>query len=86
MVEEFTIVRNTKKKQTCKYCKKQGHSISNCWMLKSKNKAWAEYQKQQYKTKRQMESTNKNSNTPLNHLEVPNPNENYICPIFTSKN
>ena len=37
----FITVRNTKNKQTCKYCKKQGHSISNCWTLKTKNKARA---------------------------------------------
>ena len=26
----FTTVRHNKNKQTCKYCKKQGHSVSNC--------------------------------------------------------
>ena len=35
----FITVRNNKNKQTCKYCKKQGHSISNCWTLKAKTKA-----------------------------------------------
>ena len=37
--EGFTTVKNTKNKQTCKYCKTQGHSISNCWTLQSKDKA-----------------------------------------------
>ena len=38
----FITVRNNKNKQTCKYCKKQGHSIPNCWTLKTKNKKRAE--------------------------------------------
>ena len=38
--EGFTTVKKVKTQmQTCKYCKKQGHSISNCWTLQSKNKA-----------------------------------------------
>ena len=46
--EEFTTVKNAKKKQTCKYCRKQGHSISNCWTLQSKNKARAKHRTQQH--------------------------------------
>ena len=46
--EEFTTVKNAKKKQTCKYCRKQGHSISNCWTLQSKNKARAKHRTQRH--------------------------------------
>jgi len=38
----FITVTNNKNKHTCKYCRKQGHSISNCWTLKTKNKIRAE--------------------------------------------
>ena len=83
----FTTVRHTKNKQTCKYCKKKGHSISNCWTLRSKNKARAEHMKLQQEKTRQMELTNKNSKThiQLNPTQVSNHQENYICPISNSK-
>ena len=58
---DFTTVRNSKKKQICKYCKKQGHSISNCWTLKSKNRGRAEYGKQ-HKANEQIKPTNTISN------------------------
>ena len=53
----FITIRNTKNKQTCKYCKKQGHSLSNCWILKSENKTRAEQTKlKQEKEKQRSES------------------------------
>ena len=84
---EFTTVRNSRKKQTCKYCEKQGHSISNCWTLKSKNNARAEYLKQQ-KSNKQIKHNNKIPNK-YKHLEAIqklNHHDDYICPITTSKN
>ena len=65
----FTTVRNNKNKQTCKYCKKQGHSKSNCWTLKKKNKMRAE----------QSRTNQQHTNTNSNHTN------NYICPISNSQ-
>ena len=76
---EFTTVRNSRKKQTCKYCKKQGHSISNCWTLKSKINARGKNQKQ-LNTNKQTEPNNKILNESKNRDNI------YICPITTSKN
>ena len=60
---------NNKNKHTCKYCKKQGHSIYNCWTLKTKNKIRAERSKTN-----QQETKIKN-----NHKK------SYICPISSSQ-
>ena len=84
---EFTTVRNSKKKQICKYCKKQGHSISNCWTLRTKNKTRAEEQRQQ-KQNNQINHSNENSNKykQTQIIQELNLNDNYICPITPSKN
>ena len=42
----FITVTKNRNKHTCKYCKKQGHSISNCWTLKTKKKFKQNDQKQ----------------------------------------
>ena len=67
--DEFITVRNNKNKQTCNYCKKQGHSIPKCWTLNKKNKLRAEQSRlnhQQTQTK-------------------PIHKNNYICPISNSQ-
>ena len=48
----FITVRHTKNKQTCKYCKKQGHSVSNSWTLRNKNITRAEQTKLKQETQR----------------------------------
>ena len=65
----FTTVRNSKNKQTCKYCKKQGHSKSNCWTLNKNNKIRAE----------QSRKNQQRTQTKSNHTN------NYICPISNSQ-
>ena len=45
-------------KPTCKYCKKKGHEIQNCWTLSNK-------QQQKEKARKQKQPTNKNEDTEI---------------------
>ena len=56
-----------KQKEVCKYCKKPGHTIEDCWTLQAKNRARGVSQVDQRNSKMRM----KLSKTTMNNLKSP---------------